>query len=100
DHDISSGAVRVVDGALMESSPWIGGEAASRTVLAGQSFSFGSDHIHRLAGHGERSVSFYVYSLPLWRLGAYAIDRDGVMRTGWRTTAFCCSAAGRPICDD
>ncbi|HEV7177289.1 MAG TPA: cysteine dioxygenase family protein [Solirubrobacteraceae bacterium] len=80
DHDISSGAVRVVDGALTESSPRIGGEAASRTVAAGQSFSFGPDHIHRLAGHEERSVSIHAYSPPLWRLGAYAIDRDGVMR--------------------
>ena len=80
DHDISSGAVRVVDGALMESSPRIGGEAVSRMVPAGQSFSFGPDHIHRLAGHGERSVSLHAYSPPLWRLGAYAIDGDGVMR--------------------
>jgi hypothetical protein len=80
DHDISSGAVRVVDGALMESSPRIGGEAVSRTVSAGRSFSFGPDHIHRLAGHGERSVSIHAYSPPLWRLGAYAINGDGVMR--------------------
>jgi predicted metal-dependent enzyme (double-stranded beta helix superfamily) len=80
DHDISSGAVRVVDGALMESSPRIGGEAVSRTVPAGQSFAFGPDHIHRLAGHGDRSVSIHAYSPPLWRLGAYAIDHDGVMR--------------------
>jgi cysteine dioxygenase type I len=80
DHDISSGAVRVVDGELLESSPRIGGEAASRTVPAGQSFSFGPDHIHRLAGHRERSVSLHAYSPPLWRLGAYAIDSDGVMR--------------------
>jgi hypothetical protein len=80
DHDISSGAVRVVEGELLESSPRIGGEAAARTVPAGKSFSFGPDHIHRLAGHGERSVSLHAYSPPLWRLGAYAIDGDGVMR--------------------
>src|SRR5262249_43372665 len=75
DHDISSGAVRVVDGALIESSPRIGGEAVSRTVPAGQSFSFGPDHIHRLAGLGERSVSLHAYSPPLWRPRADA--RDG-----------------------
>ena len=80
DHDISSGAVRVVKGALTESNPRIGGQAASRTVNAGQSFSFGPDHIHRLAGQRERSVSIHAYSPPLWRLGAYAIDGDGVMR--------------------
>lgn len=80
DHDISSGAVRVVDGSLLESNPRIGGQAVCRTVPAGESFSFGPDHIHRLAGHDERSVSIHAYSPPLWRLGAYAIDGDGVMR--------------------
>jgi Cysteine dioxygenase type I len=80
DHDISSGAVRVVQGSLQESNPRIGGEAASRTVPEGQSFSFGPDYIHRLAGHDERSVSIHAYSPPLWRLGAYAINGDGVMR--------------------
>jgi Cysteine dioxygenase type I len=80
DHDVSSGAVRVVEGALQESSPRIGGQAAARTVPAGRSFSFGPDHIHRLAGHEQQSVSIHAYSPPLWRLGAYAIDREGVMR--------------------
>jgi Cysteine dioxygenase type I len=80
DHDISSGAVRVVRGSLRESNPRIGGHAASRTVPSGQSFSFGPDHIHRLAGDDEQSVSIHAYSPPLWRLGQYAIDGDGVMR--------------------
>ncbi|MGB0094896.1 MAG: cysteine dioxygenase family protein [Solirubrobacteraceae bacterium] len=80
DHDISSGAVCVVQGALSESNPRIGGRPAARVVRAGQSFSFGPDHIHRLAGEEERSVSIHAYSPPLWRLGQYAIDRDGVMR--------------------
>jgi hypothetical protein len=79
DHDISSGAVRVVRGALSESIPRIGGQPAVRTVLAGQSFSFGPDQIHRLAGHEDHTVSIHAYSPPLWRLGQYAIDRDGVM---------------------
>jgi Cysteine dioxygenase type I len=80
DHDISSGAVRVVRGSLRESNPRIGGDPASRTVPTGQSFSFGPDHIHRLAGDDERSVSIHAYSPPLWRLGQYAIDGAGVMR--------------------
>ncbi len=80
DHDISSGAVRVVDGALSESNPRIGGTPAVRIVTAGESFSFGPDHIHRLAGEQSRSVSIHAYSPPLWRLGQYAIDNDGVMR--------------------
>src|SRR6266568_8234165 len=48
DHDISSGAVRVVNGALIESNPRIGGAPAHAVVAAGCSISFGPDHIHRL----------------------------------------------------
>jgi Cysteine dioxygenase type I len=80
DHDISSGAVRVVHGAVKESSPRMGGEPVARVVPAGGSFSFGPEHIHRLAGGNEQAVSIHAYSPPLWRLGQYSIDADGVMR--------------------
>jgi Cysteine dioxygenase type I len=80
DHDISSGAVRVVRGAIRESSPRMGGEPVGRTVAAGGSFSFGPEHIHRLAGSDEQAVSIHAYSPPLWRLGQYSVDGDGVMR--------------------
>jgi hypothetical protein len=80
DHDISSGAVRVVRGAVRESSPRMGGEPVVRVVPAGGSFSFGPEHIHRLAGEDEHAVSIHAYSPPLWRLGQYSIDADGVMR--------------------
>jgi hypothetical protein len=72
--------VRVVQGALSESNPRIGGQPATRVVRAGERFSFGPDHIHRLAGEADRSVSIHAYSPPLWRLGQYAIDEDGLMR--------------------
>lgn len=80
DHDISSGAVRVIQGALTESNPRIGGDPAVRVVQAGEAFSFGPDHIHRLSGEQQHSVSIHAYSPPLWRLGQYAITDDGVMR--------------------
>jgi quercetin dioxygenase-like cupin family protein len=80
DHDISSGAVHVIEGALRESHPRLGGQAAERVVSAGSSFCFGSEHIHRLSGHAEHSVSIHAYSPPLWRLGQYSVDADGVMR--------------------
>ena len=80
DHDISSGAVRVVHGALIESSPRIGGAHTRAVVAAGSSFSFGPDHIHRLVGDAQTSVSLHAYSPPLWRLGQYSIDDFGVMR--------------------
>ena len=80
DHDISSGAVRVVRGAVRESSPRIGREPVTRVVDAGGSFSFGPEHIHRLAGEDDQAVSIHAYSPPLWRLGQYSVDEDGVMR--------------------
>jgi hypothetical protein len=80
DHDTSSGAVVVTDGVLEESAPRIGGEPFRRLYTAGQSFCFGSEHIHRIVGAAPRSVSLHAYSPPLWRLGQYSIDSDGVMR--------------------
>ena len=80
DHDLSSGAVHVLAGALAESNPRIGGEPAMRVVAAGETFSFGPDHIHRLAGLADGSLSIHAYSPPLWRLGQYSIDPEGVMR--------------------
>ncbi|WP_299053996.1 cysteine dioxygenase family protein [uncultured Nocardioides sp.] len=80
DHDTSAGAVVVTDGAVVERRPRLGGEAASRTVPAGRSFAFGPDHIHRMSGAVDGSVSIHAYSPPLWRMGQYAISDDGVMR--------------------
>ncbi|MFG1999130.1 cysteine dioxygenase [Spirillospora sp. NPDC048911] len=80
DHDISSGAVRVVAGALEECNPRIGGAHVRTVIPEGASFSFGSDHIHRLVGVDAASVSIHAYSPPLWRLGQYSIDDDGLMR--------------------
>ena len=80
DHDISSGAVRVIEGALVESSPRIGGDHVSREVPAGESFTFGPEHIHRITGRERHSVSIHAYSPPLWRLGQYSIRDDGLMR--------------------
>ena len=80
DHDISSGAVRVVRGSLAESNPRIGGEPATRIRPTDETFSFGPDYIHRLSGAEDRSVSIHAYSPPLWRLGQYSIDPEGLMR--------------------
>jgi predicted metal-dependent enzyme (double-stranded beta helix superfamily) len=80
DHDISSGAVAVVAGALKEYNPRIGGAHVEVEVDEGVSFAFGPEHIHRLVGSADRSVSIHAYSPPLWRLGQYSIDEGGVMR--------------------
>ncbi|HEX2316062.1 MAG TPA: cysteine dioxygenase family protein [Thermomonospora sp.] len=80
DHDVSSGAVRVVSGALKECNPRIGGVHLETVIPEGTSFGFGPDHIHRLVGAADASVSIHAYSPPLWRLGQYSIDGEGVMR--------------------
>jgi hypothetical protein len=80
DHDISSGAVAVVGGTLKEYNPRIGGAHVEVAVSAGVSFAFGPEHIHRLVGAADQSVSIHAYSPPLWRLGQYSIDDGGVMR--------------------
>jgi hypothetical protein len=80
DHDVSSGAVRVVRGSISESSPRIGGRHPVRAIRAGESFGFGPDHIHRLVGEERSSVTVHAYSPPLWRLGQYSISEDGLLR--------------------
>ena len=80
DHDLSSGAVAVTRGAVRESRPRLGGEPAERVVTEGRAFGFGPDHIHRMGGSVDGSVSIHAYSPPLWRMGQYAIDAGGEMR--------------------
>lgn len=80
DHDTSSGAVAVTRGAVRESRPRLGGEAAERVVPEGRAFAFGPDHIHRMGGSVDGSVSIHAYSPPLWRMGQYAIGPTGEMR--------------------
>jgi predicted metal-dependent enzyme (double-stranded beta helix superfamily) len=79
DHDISSGAVHVVRGTLVESRPRIGGAHVRSAVSEGCSLSFGPDHIHRLTDEADLAISLHAYSPPLWRLGQYTIDDGGVM---------------------
>ena len=79
DHDVSSGAVAVARGTLVEHNLAVGNEAVVTEVPAGAVYGFGPDHIHRLTGLDAGSVSVHAYSPPLWRMGQYSI-RDGVLR--------------------
>ncbi len=38
------------------------------------------NHVHRMGGSVDSSVSIHAYSPPLWRMGQYAIGRNGVIR--------------------
>jgi len=80
DHDISSGAVAVVSGELVENNLSVQGGALETRVHGGEVFSFGPDHIHRLNGAEAGSVSVHAYSPPLWRMGQYAVGDGGVLR--------------------
>ena len=80
DHDISSGAVAVVAGELVENNLCVGSSSRETRVGAGASFSFGPDHIHRLNGAERGTVSVHAYSPPLWRMGQYAVGDAGVLR--------------------
>lgn len=80
DHDVSSGAVAVVDGALVEHNLAVGVDTIETRLEAGRVFSFGPDHIHRLTGAVHGAVSVHAYSPPLWRMGQYAVGPDGRLR--------------------
>ncbi|HEY2603652.1 MAG TPA: cysteine dioxygenase family protein [Thermoleophilaceae bacterium] len=79
DHDMSSGAVRVVRGVLTESVLRIGGSEAFNHYPAGSAFTFAPTHIHRVTCEAGRAVSIHAYSPPLSRLGQYTVDDEGVL---------------------
>jgi hypothetical protein len=81
DHDLSSGAVAIVQGELVEERLVVGGVPRRRRYRAGDIFDFDASHVHRMhqAGGGP-AVSIHAYSPPLWRMGTYAIDADGTLR--------------------
>ena len=80
DHDISSGAVAVVAGELVENNLSVAAGGMETRIGAGKAFCFGPEHIHRLNGAEPGSVSVHAYSPPLWRMGQYAVSDAGVLR--------------------
>ena len=80
DHDVSSGAVAVVSGAVREERLAIDGPTRRGVFRAGASFHFAASDIHRVSHAGsDPAVTLHVYSPPLLRMGAYAIGEDGVL---------------------
>jgi len=81
DHDLSSGAVYVTEGTLVEDRFHVGAGGlahASRERAAGEAFEFDAAYIHgvRHAG-GPPATSIHCYSPPLWRMGYYDADQHG-----------------------
>jgi Cysteine dioxygenase type I len=80
DHDVSSGAVAVVSGAVREERLAIEGPTRTGVYRAGASFHFSAADIHRVSHAGsDPAVTLHVYSPPLMRMGAYVIGDDGVL---------------------
>ena len=81
DHDLSSGAVAVADGAVAEDRLALGGPPVTRVAEAGESFHFTAADIHRVRHIGDQpAVTIHAYSPPLWRMGAYEILDGGELR--------------------
>jgi predicted metal-dependent enzyme (double-stranded beta helix superfamily) len=81
DHDVSSGAVAVVRGQVIEERLRIAAAPSERAAGPGDAFAFRPDDIHRVrhAG-GPPAVTIHVYSPPLRRQGAYLVEPDGTLR--------------------
>jgi quercetin dioxygenase-like cupin family protein len=81
DHDVSGGAVAVVDGQIREDRLTIGGPPLTKLLAGGQSTTFDAAAIHRVqhAGHGP-AVTIHVYSPPIRQMGQYEFEEGGTLR--------------------
>jgi predicted metal-dependent enzyme (double-stranded beta helix superfamily) len=80
DHDLSVGAVRVLQGAVTEHRLSRSGEHPGRELRVGQGLSFGADHVHRMTVAEDRAVTLHGYSPPLHRMGQYSFDAAGALQ--------------------
>jgi hypothetical protein len=81
DHDVSRGAIAVVEGELIEERLVLGGAPRRLHHRAGQTFDFDAAHVHRMRQDSDTpAVSIHAYSPPLWRMGSYAVGPDGTLR--------------------
>jgi predicted metal-dependent enzyme (double-stranded beta helix superfamily) len=81
DHDLSRGAVAVVEGELVEERLALGGAPRVRRHGAGGVFDFDASHVHRMRQDlAAPAVSIHAYSPPLWRMGTYTVEPDGTLR--------------------
>jgi hypothetical protein len=86
DHDLSSGAVYVVEGSLSEdffyrdAQGWI--DVRTRERHAGSVFDFDGSSIHGMRhSGGPPATSIHAYSPALWRMGYYEPGEGGLRRT-------------------
>ena len=81
DHDVSSGAIAVVEGEIIEERLALGGPPRVLPHAAGETFDFDASHVHRMRQESHApAVSIHAYSPPLWRMGTYTTGPDGTLR--------------------
>jgi predicted metal-dependent enzyme (double-stranded beta helix superfamily) len=81
DHDLSSGAVAVARGAVIEERMRLGGPPDVRRYVSGDVFDFSPVDIHRVIHAGiTPATTLHAYSPPLRRMGAYLIDPGGALQ--------------------
>jgi hypothetical protein len=72
--------VAVLSGAVREERLATDGPPRERTCTVGDTFHFSPGDIHRVRHAGsDPAVTLHVYSPPLERMGAYAMNDDGVL---------------------
>jgi hypothetical protein len=81
DHDVSSGALAVVDGQIREDRLTIGGPPLTKLMAGGQATTFDAAAIHRVqhAGAGP-AVTIHVYSPPIRQMGQYEFEEGGTLK--------------------
>jgi hypothetical protein len=80
DHDVSHGAVAVVEGEIVEERLVVGGPPRAIRHRKGDAFAFDASHVHRMRQDAATpAVSIHVYSPPLSRMGAYGVEPDGTL---------------------
>ena len=81
DHDVSCGAVAVVQGEIIEERLVVGGAPRQLPRRVGDTFDFDASHVHRMRQDAATlAVSIHAYSPPLWRMGTYEVEADGTLR--------------------
>jgi predicted metal-dependent enzyme (double-stranded beta helix superfamily) len=81
DHDVSRGAVAVVEGEIVEERLVVGGPPRHLRHRTGDTFDFDASHVHRMRQDAAvPAVSIHAYSPPLWRMGTYTVEPDGTLR--------------------
>jgi predicted metal-dependent enzyme (double-stranded beta helix superfamily) len=81
DHDLSSGAVVVAQGSVVEERLRLGGEPEVRRYVPGDVFDFSPMDIHRVVhAGGTPATTLHAYSPPLRRMGAYLVEPIGTLQ--------------------